>query len=68
MTRVQVNGISIELYETTERMPPDRSPVLVSGGIAKRINDKWYTGMEEPLFSRELEWEPSWWMHIPYTY
>lgn len=58
--------VSIEMYQTAEKMPENGVPVIVSGGIAMRkTGGEWFTGMEEPLFQRPLEWEPKWWMKIP---
>jgi len=52
------------------RLPADTAPkgvpVLVAGGIAMRkTGGGWFTGMEEPAFTRELNWEPKWWAFIP---
>lgn len=45
---------------------PKGVPVIVAGGIAmQKTGGEWYTGMEEPLFMRRLEWQPKWWMPIP---
>lgn len=58
--------VSIEMYPTWEKMPPKGVPVIVAGGIAMlKTGDEWFTGMEEPLFQRRLEWTPKWWMKIP---
>lgn len=57
--------VNIEIYPTWKKMPPEGVPVIVAGGIAMLKTDgKWYTGMEEPLFQRALEWTPKWWMKI----
>jgi hypothetical protein len=53
-----------------ERMPPETAPkgapVLVAGGIAMRkTGNVWVTGMDEPAFTRELNWTPKWWACIP---
>lgn len=50
-----------------EQEAPKGVPVLVSGGVAmKKTGGKWYTGMEEPLYQRELQWTPEWWAPIPH--
>lgn len=51
-------------------MPPEIAPngvpVLIAGGIAmKKTDGKWFSGMCEPAFSRELNWEPEWWANLP---
>ncbi len=53
-----------------QRQPPEtvplNVPVIVAGGIAmKKTDGQWFTGMEEPLYQRPLEWTPKWWMAIP---
>ena len=45
--------------------PTENVIVLVSGGTAKYRNGQWYSGMEEPLFCRQIEWEVKCWMPIP---
>ena len=56
----------VQLFTLPEDRAPRGVPVLVPGGIAmKDASGRWYTGMEEPLFSRPLEWTPEWWAYIP---
>lgn len=52
--------------KSSDQLPPKGVPVIVAGGIAMmKTGNEWFTGMEEPLFSRQLEWVPVWWAHIP---
>ena len=45
---------------------PKGVPVIVAGGVAmQKTGGEWFTGMEEPLYQRPLQWEPTWWMPIP---
>ncbi len=45
---------------------PKGIPVIVAGGIAmQKTGGEWFTGMEEPLYQRPLQWQPKWWMPIP---
>lgn len=58
--------MEIEVIDTSHKMPPDGVPVIVAGGTAMRkTGGEWFTGMEEPLFQRPLQWEPLWWAPIP---
>ena len=55
---------------TIERFSPDIAPkgvpLLVAGGIAmKKTGGVWVSGMTDEPFTRELNWEPHWWAHIP---
>ena len=46
--------------------PPNGVMVIVEGGIAKRTTGgEWFTGMEEPVFSRRIEWTVERWMPFP---
>lgn len=47
------------------RLPAERTTVLVDGGIAQLIDGIWYTGMEEPLFRRCIMWEVTHWQPLP---
>ena len=50
-----------------EHEAPKNVPVIVNGGTAMKKEDGcWYTGMEEPLFQRPIEWEVKGWMPLPY--
>lgn len=58
--------VSIKIVPTAEEMPPKGVPVIVAGGLAMlKTGDEWFSGMEEPLYQRPLEWTPRWWMEIP---
>ena len=58
--------MEIEIIDTKDRMPPKGVPVIVCGGTAMlKTGGEWFTGMEEPLFQRRIEWEPLWWAPIP---
>jgi hypothetical protein len=46
-------------------LPQEGVTVLVSGGVAQYRYGQWYTGMEEPLFQRPIQWEVTKWMPIP---
>jgi len=55
---------------TLHRLPPEcapkGAPVLVAGGLAMRkTGGKWFSGMTDEPFTRELNWEPKWWAPIP---
>jgi len=55
---------------TLRKMPPEiapkGAPVLVAGGVAmKKKGGKWFSGMTDDPFTRELNWEPKWWTAIP---
>jgi len=57
---------SIEQVCVGDTLPPVGVCVIVAGGVAKIKEDGiWYTGMEEPVFERPLEWSPKWWAKIP---
>ena len=58
-------GGGTEWRDTFEQMPNDGEPVLVSGGTAVWRDGVWYTGMEEPLFQRPIEWKVTHWMPFP---
>lgn len=47
-----------------ERLPEEGKIVLVAGGIAKYIDGRWWSGMEEPLYRREIIWEVTHWKPI----
>jgi GTP-dependent phosphoenolpyruvate carboxykinase len=56
----------IVLHRFPAHTAPKGAPVLVAGGIAMRkTGGEWYSGMEDPPFSRQLNWEPKWWAAIP---
>lgn len=56
----------IERIATADELPPNGVPVIVCGGIAMRkTGGEWFTGMEDPRYERQLEWEPTWWARIP---
>ncbi len=48
-----------------EEPPQEGAVVLVAGGVAQYRDGIWYTGMEEPLYQRPIEWDVKWWMAIP---
>lgn len=50
-----------------EETAPILTKVIVSGGVAMKKEDgEWYTGMEEPLFERPINWTVRGWMPIPH--
>ena len=56
----------VELRQMPPEIAPKGVPVLIAGGIAmKKTGGKWCSGMCEPAFSRELNWEPEWWANLP---
>lgn len=58
--------MEIEVIDTEKKLPPKGVPVIVAGGVAMlKTGGEWFTGMEEPLFQRSLEWSPMWWAPIP---
>jgi len=73
----QIDGLLMQLGNPDEihslvlgRYPPDIAPkgvpVLVAGGVAmKKTGGQWFTGLEEPLFQRPIEWKVTWWAPIP---
>ena len=49
-----------------ESKAPKGVPVIVRGGLAmKKTGGEWFSGMEEPLYQRPLQWKPDCWMFIP---
>lgn len=58
-------NVFIGRWESMESAPKG-VPVLVRGGIAKKkTGDEWFTGMEEPLYQRRIEWDVKAWAHLP---
>ena len=56
----------IILTKNPPRTAPEGAPVLIAGGIAmKKTGGKWFSGMSDEPFTRELNWEPKWWAAIP---
>lgn len=55
----------MEWIKCSDRLPEENKIVLISGGTAKLIDDFWYTGMEEPLFRRSINWTVTHWMPLP---
>ncbi len=49
-----------------EKDAPEGATVIVSGGIAQKRAGVWYSGMEEPMFSRPIQWNVTWWAEIYY--
>jgi broad specificity phosphatase PhoE len=49
-----------------DAMPQSGEIVLVSGGTAMHVDGVWYTGMEEPLFRRTINWPVTHWRPLPY--
>jgi hypothetical protein len=47
------------------KLPAPNQIVIVAGGVAQYRQGNWWTGMEEPLFQRRIQWKPTWWMPIP---
>ena len=48
-----------------DKLPEEFITVIVPGGIAQYKGGNWYTGMEEPLFLRQIVWEVPYWMPLP---
>ena len=49
-----------------ENEAPKGVPVIVRGGLAmKKTGGEWFSGMEEPLYQRSLQWKPDCWMPLP---
>ena len=49
-----------------DRLPEFGEEVFVEGGLAMlRGNGNWYSGMEEPRYTRVIEWKPRHWMPLP---
>jgi len=51
----------------SERLPEEYITVMVAGGIARYVDGVWWTGMEEPLYQREIKWEVTHWKPITLT-
>ena len=57
---------TLQLPRYTPDLAPKGVPLLVAGSIAmKKTGGRWVTGMDDKPFTRELNWEPAWWAHIP---
>lgn len=54
-----------EWISVAEKLPEQGKKVLVSGGVACMREGVWYTGMEEPLFQRPIQWKVTHWMPLP---
>lgn len=54
-----------EWQMASAQLPADDVTVLVAGGVAQYRSGVWYTGMEEPLFRRPIEWPVTYWMPLP---
>lgn len=60
--------MEINSQRTEHNLPPKGVPVLVAGGVAMmKTGNEWFTGMQEPLYTRPLIWTPKWWAHIPFS-
>lgn len=56
----------LRVHRYTPDIAPKGIPVLVAGGIAmKKTGGVWVSGMTDEPFTRELNWQPKWWAHIP---
>lgn len=56
----------IKAFRASESPPPKGVPVIVTGGVAvMKTGGEWFTGMEDPIYQRPLEWTPEWWAYIP---
>lgn len=56
---------AIEAMKRNPETTPKGIPVLVDGGVAmKKTGGEWFTGMEEPMFQRPLQWEPTFWIPL----
>lgn len=49
----------------SDRLPPPNTTVIVPYGVARFRDGTWYTGMEEPLFQREIKWPVTHWQPLP---
>ena len=49
------------------RAPEEGEIVFVRGGVAQYRGDVFYTGMEDPRYTRPIQWEVDWWMPISTT-
>jgi len=50
---------------TLDRFPAKHQKVIVPGGMAQYRGGLWYSGMEEPMFQRPIQWEVTRWMQLP---
>lgn len=52
--------------KTSEQKPEKGVPVFVAGGVAcMKTGGDWYSGMDQPPYSRKMQWEPEYWMPMP---
>lgn len=59
-TEVSVGWISV-----SDKLPTENKPVIIAGGLAIWDGASWYSGMEEPLYRREITWKVYFWAYIP---
>ena len=53
-------------FEYPDTQPMDHQKVLVSGGIAQYRKGVFLSGMEDPQFRREIQWNVTMWAEIPH--
>jgi hypothetical protein len=46
------------------RLPRNKQIVFVDGGVAQFRDGVFYTGMEDPRYTRPIQWEVKWWLPI----
>lgn len=45
-----------------DTLPEEGQIVFVEGGTAQFRQGSFYTGMEEPLYTRRIQWDVKWWL------
>jgi hypothetical protein len=56
----------IERIKTSDQLPPKGVTVIVAGGPAMlKTGGEWFSGIEEPMFTRTLQCTPEWWAYFP---
>jgi len=48
-----------------DQAPAENQIVVVAGGIAQYRGGVFYTGMEDPRFTRPIQWKVTQWMPLP---
>ena len=60
-----LKGNDVEWISVKDRLPDSEMPVIVPGGLAVYRNGTWFTGMEEPLYKRPMQWDVTHWIPLP---
>jgi hypothetical protein len=49
---------------TDDIKPKEGQIVFVNGGVAQYRGGRFYSGMDEPRYFRQIEWPVDWWLPI----